>query len=67
MNKFLLVASGGAIGSALRYAVWILSHQISKTTFPVGILAVNSSGALLVGFLWGLFSLPTIEHELVLA
>lgn len=46
----IYIGLGGAVGSVLRYTVagWI---QRDWTTFPVGTLAVNLSGCLLMGFL----------------
>lgn len=55
MNKILLIGFGGAIGAVLRYAVSGLTQQYAKGLFPWSTLAVNLSGALLIGFLWGLF------------
>jgi CrcB protein len=49
----LVVATGGAIGGVLRYLV---SSWIARRTgegFPWGTLAVNTSGALALGFLLG--------------
>ncbi len=45
-----LVAAGGALGALARYGV---SRAFAETggSFPVGTLAVNLSGALLLGFL----------------
>lgn len=53
IRNILLVASGGALGSILRYLVsrWI---QLSQSgPFPLGTLAVNITGSLLIGILFG--------------
>jgi CrcB protein len=48
--KVLLVAAGGAAGSALRYGVGGLVHRLfAASTFPLGTLAVNLAGCLLIG------------------
>ncbi len=57
MYKFLLLALGGAIGAIARYS---LSGLVFKQMhvfgiFPYGTLVVNASGALVIGFLWGLW------------
>lgn len=51
--QWLLVAAGGALGGALRYAVsgWIAGRV--GETFPWGTLVVNASGAFLLGLLMG--------------
>ena len=54
-----LVAAGGALGALARYGV---SRALEGTggAFPVGTLAVNLSGALLLGFL-SVFLVDRIE------
>ncbi|WP_460798396.1 fluoride efflux transporter FluC [Microbacterium sp. GXF0217] len=49
LRRLLLVVVGGMLGSAARLAVglWLPDHG----GFPVAILAVNASGALLLGML----------------
>jgi fluoride exporter len=57
MMKYVYIAAGGAAGSIIRY--WV-SQAISikyPTAFPTGIFFVNLTGALLIGFLFGLFTL----------
>jgi CrcB protein len=55
VNTFLLVCTGGALGSGLRYLVdhgttqWMLRERAS--TFPWGTLAVNVVGSFLLAFL----------------
>jgi fluoride exporter len=45
------IALGGAIGSALRYTVGGTVQRFSARGFPVGTLAVNVIGCLLIGIL----------------
>lgn len=51
LRNFILVALGGAFGAVSRYAVILLT---GKTNFPFATLAVNISGSLLIGLLFGL-------------
>jgi len=55
MLKILYVGVGGFLGSIARYWASGLVHRIlDKPWFPVGTLAVNVIGCLLIGFLGGL-------------
>lgn len=47
----LAIALGGALGSVLRYAVGRFVQRIAHAGFPVGTLAVNVIGCVLVGVL----------------
>ncbi len=58
MNAFLLVALGGALGSALRYAVSLA--VIGGAGFPLAVLTVNVVGS----FLMGLSFVYVAEREL---
>ena len=53
MINLLIVAAGGALGAAGRYAVGLLPV---KTDFPLLTLLVNAAGAVIIGFLSGLFA-----------
>lgn len=48
---YLWVAIGGALGSMARYGGSGLIARMAGGTFPLGTMAVNVSGALLIGFL----------------
>jgi CrcB protein len=52
-NSILLVGLGGAGGSIIRY---LLQRMLNVSYFPYGTLAVNISGCLVIGILWGLLS-----------
>lgn len=54
MSRFLIVGLGGALGAAARYAVSLLP---AKTSFPLLTLVTNLLGALLIGFVVGLFAI----------
>lgn len=50
-----LVALGGALGSVLRFLASGAAHRLLPgLLFPVGTLAVNVVGSLLIGFIGGL-------------
>jgi CrcB protein len=50
MNKFLLVAFGGAIGSVLRF--WLGGYVSSRlgSRFPYGTFVINVTASFLIGF-----------------
>ena len=79
IRDLLLVASGGAVGSAARYAVSGVAQRLATSgvssgaasigSFPVGTLVVNVTGSLLIGLLAGLAEsrmLLTAELRLLL-
>lgn len=50
-KTMLIVAAGGAIGSAVRYVITHLSSELSRHHgFPYGTLAVNVFGCFLAGY-----------------
>jgi len=49
MSRVLLVAAGGALGSALRYVVATAALTWLGPSFPWGTLAVNLVGSFLIG------------------
>ena len=63
MVKLLVIGIGGAFGSVCRYllAGWV--QQMSERVFPVGTLAVNVSGCLLIGILGALFAGQQVVRE----
>lgn len=54
MKLVLLVAAGGAAGSAARYLLNLASGQLFGLGFPWGTLVVNVIGSFLMGLLIGL-------------
>jgi CrcB protein len=54
LKLVLLAASGGAIGSALRYLVSLAAGRLFGAGFPWGTLAVNITGSLAMGLVVGL-------------
>ncbi|RJP29145.1 MAG: fluoride efflux transporter CrcB [Candidatus Omnitrophota bacterium] len=55
MLRFFVIATGGAIGTLLRYVISGIDYKFSGAVFPYGTLVVNLSGSLVIGFLWGVF------------
>ena len=49
MERVLLIALGGAIGTVLRYLASVVSAKWFGTEFPYGTLIVNLSGAFVIG------------------
>ena len=62
--RVVIVASGGAIGSVLRYVLSYVFQKSFKGMFPWGTIFVNLSGALLIGFFWGFFEQMNISFNL---
>ena len=49
MERVLLIAFGGAIGTALRYVTSVLAMRWFGAEFPYGTLIVNLAGAFVIG------------------
>jgi len=54
IKNTLLVALGGAVGSALRYIIQSTVHSKYPNFYPYGTFVINISGCLLIGLLMGL-------------
>jgi len=54
LKQLLLIGTGGFIGSVARYLVSRLNTRIDWLSIPLGTLAVNVVGSLLIGFLIGI-------------
>lgn len=54
MIKVLILITGGAIGTVLRYGVSTWVQRSLQYSFPFGILSVNVIGSFLIGFCWSL-------------
>lgn len=50
MNKFLLVAFGGAVGSVIRFWVGSAVGNRLGTRFPYGTFIINVTASFLIGF-----------------
>jgi fluoride exporter len=57
MDKIIFIALAGAAGTLARYGTnSALYHLIEKSIFPIGTLAANLLGCLLIGFIEGTFA-----------
>ena len=54
IKNLILIGAGGFIGSVARYLVSRLNTHVEWLSIPVGTLAVNVLGSLLIGFLIGI-------------
>jgi fluoride exporter len=54
LKQILLIGTGGFIGSVARFFVSRLNTRIDWLSIPIGTLAVNVLGSLLIGFLIGI-------------
>lgn len=63
MLKWVLIASGGAVGSMLRYAVHGWVQRLTGSTFPFGTLAVNMTACFAIGLVGGFFAGPQLARE----
>ncbi len=61
LTKLAIIASGGAVGTVFRYVLSYLFQRLLKGMFPWGTLLVNLSGALVLGFLWGISEVTNIS------
>ena len=61
--KLILIFAGGGIGALMRYTVAGWAQKLGNGSFPVGTLAVNVLGCLLIGLLIALFAGPTQVRE----
>ncbi len=62
--NFLAVALGGAIGAVARYWVSGTVQEHSSSTLPLGTLAVNILGSLLIGVLFVVITEKSLLSEL---
>ena len=54
LRSMLMVAIGGAVGSAMRYLISKIMQDWLPDVFPFGTFAVNLLGCLVIGILYGL-------------
>lgn len=60
--KYVLLASGGAAGTLLRYFL-INSIQTNSSQFPWGTFSVNLTGSLIIGIVAGLLTGQNVSDE----
>ena len=63
MMKWVLIAAGGAFGSVLRYAIQGWVQRLTNGSFPIGTLAVNVSGCMVIGFIAAALTGPILVRE----
>ncbi len=63
MNQLLLVAAGGAVGAVLRYLASGWTQTLTDSSLPLGTLAVNLIGCLLIGLLASALAGPVLIQE----
>ena len=61
LNAFLIVFLGGGIGAALRHGVNTWFGRLMGHEFPVGIMAINITGSILMGLAAGYFTFRSGE------
>ena len=64
---WVVVGAFGALGALARYGVSGIVQRVWRTTFPIGTLVVNLTGALAAGLLLGLLTGRDVPDMLVLA
>ncbi len=63
MLKILAVMTGGSLGAASRYSLFMLVQRLAGERFPAGTLAANLLGSFLIGLLWSLFEGTRLTNE----
>ncbi len=58
MEKWLLIALGGGVGAALRFAIASALNREGAGALPVGTILVNATGCFAMGLLATLFAGP---------
>ncbi len=62
--KVILLMTGGAIGTLLRYSLVEIGSRWTSGSLPIGTLLVNLLGSFLIGLSWGLFGKENIRPEI---
>ncbi len=55
MKNIIFIAIGGSLGSVCRYIFSKYANSFTNSSFPLGTLLVNISGAFMLGFFFYLF------------
>ena len=63
VTKLLMIMAGGSVGALLRYAASGVAQKLAGGSFPLGTLAVNVIGCLLMGFAGAIFAGPHLIRE----
>jgi CrcB protein len=62
VKAVLLVGTGGAIGSCLRYLIALYMQKCFPTAYPWGTFIANVAGCLIIGLIMGYFSKQQIDN-----
>jgi CrcB protein len=63
MLKILAVMTGGSLGAASRYLLFLGVQRITSPSFPAGTLAANLLGCFTIGLLWSFFEGSRLTNE----
>lgn len=63
MLKILAVMTGGSLGAASRYLLFLAVQRLPGAAFPTGTLAANLLGSFLIGLLWSFFEGSRLTNE----
>ena len=63
MLKIIAVMTGGSLGAASRYILFLVVQRFSGPSFPVGTLAANLLGCFTIGLLWSFFEGSRLTNE----
>ena len=64
MTKYIMLATGGAIGTILRYTLSGFTYKFLNGGFPWGTLFVNLAGCFIIGLLWGVFEVENLSTNI---
>ena len=67
MNKLVLIAMGGLLGTLCRYGLSLWVDQRIHSPFPYGTMAVNLAGCFVAGILFPVLENAAVPPELRLA
>jgi len=63
MLKLMAIMTGGGLGAAARYGLFILVQRLIPAEFPSGTLAANLLGSFGIGFLWSALEGSRLTNE----
>ena len=63
MEKIIAIGIGGGVGAVGRYLLMLATGKYHTETLPLGTLAANLIGCLLIGILWSYFEKIHISNE----
>ena len=63
MLKIIAVMTGGSLGAASRYLLFLVVQRFSGSSYPAGTLAANLLGCFTIGLLWSFFEGSRLTNE----